>query len=218
MSSFQTTRPVTAMSFSPGSRQSKFMRHEEKQENLSRFCGYFLDRLSVQETPSAVECRVTLLARSPQSPVARAVLDAQAEFASLNVTMQVMFAKLDPAESLTGWFDFAEQVAGPATVDLRWARRPALIDAHEQLVLGLGLSWAGDCMRREPEKRDAYEQFDTFDCDAAARAQVSFASFWSMSERLSTRRLSMASAIHAEQSVHDALLGQPQTHFASTRH
>jgi hypothetical protein len=207
MSSFESQRTATALSFTDGGRQSRFMRHEEKQENLSRFCGYYLDRLSVRETPTAEERRVTILARAPTSPVARAVLDAQAEIASLGVSLQVLFAKIDPSDCFSAWLDFADAAnASTSAVDIRWARREALIDAHEQLVLGTSLSWAGDCMRREPEKRDAYEQFDTFDTAAATLASGSFTRFWAMSERVYNRR-SLPAGLLAAETPHDVLTG-----------
>ena len=109
---------------------------------------------------------------------------------------------------------------GSALIEIRWARRAALLDAHEQLVLGTGLSWAGDCMRREPEKRDAYEQFDTFDAAAAARATGSFSGFWSMSERISVRRASLNGVLSpaASESVQGMLSGSIAAPIVATRH
>ena len=43
--------------------------------------------------------------------------------------------------------------------EVRWARKPRLIEAHEQLVLGPQTCWIGDSMRREPAKCDAYETY-----------------------------------------------------------
>ncbi len=220
MSSFESQRPAASMRFTDGSRQAKFMRHEEKQENLARFCGYYLDRLSVIDAPMPIERSVTLLARSPQSPVARAVLDARTELAGLGISMRVLFAVLEPAEALVSWLDFAEVSAGSALIEIRWARRAALLDAHEQLVLGTGLSWAGDCMRREPEKRDAYEQFDTFDAAAAERATASFGGFWTMSERINARRASRTGVLSpaGAETVQGMLSGNANAPIVATRH
>jgi hypothetical protein len=172
----------------------------------------------VHERPTAMERHVTLLARSPQSPVARALLETGSEIAALGVTLQVVFARVEPSESLSAWLDLVDALTPPAHLALRWAQHPSLIDAHEQLVLGTALSWAGDCMRREPEKRDAYEQYDTFDATAAALAQASFSYFWSKSTRLPSRRNAVPSVLSMPESVHGALANVSLQPFASTRH
>lgn len=66
--------------------------------------------------------------------------------------------------------------------DVRWARRPRLVEAHEQLVLGPTVCWIGDCMRRDPAKCDAFETYVEGCGEAAGCAAVSFERLWIVSE------------------------------------
>jgi hypothetical protein len=222
-SSEKKMRSDEETNFVEGARQAKFVRHEDKHENVARFCGYYLDRLSIVEVPTPRQRSVSLLVRSPLSPAAQAVLAALPEFQALAVSMRIVFAKLEPADAMAPWVEAAVADASNELLQLRWARRAELIDGHEQLVMGTALSWAGDCMRREPEKRDSYEQFDTFDVAAAARAELSFASFWQKSENVATHAFRGMVSAPAAATLPSAVinpLGTPQTPPVgfSTRH
>lgn len=171
------------MSFFDNARQSRFVKHEEKQENISRFAGFFLDRLSIQEHATLDQRTITLIARSPASPVARSLFDAVGDCRNLDVCFKLAFSRLDPTELLAGWLDLCQGTDPAAPVaELRLARNAGLLDAHEQMVLGTGLSWHGDCMRRDPESRDAFETFETFNTEAARRTAQAFKRIWRMSE------------------------------------
>lgn len=185
----RATRPTGAgveraseMNFFENARQAKLVRHLEKQENLTRFVGYFLDRTSVCESSDGRVRHGTLLARSPASPVARALIASANELKALHISLEVAFARLEPVELMADWVALGRAEPGHhPTVLLRRAANPALLEAHEQLVLGLNMTWTGDCMRREPETRDAYEMFDTFHAEAAARSSQSFRALWNAS-------------------------------------
>lgn len=167
------------MNFFKDARQAKLVRCLEKQENLTRFIGYYLDRTSVCVEADGRVRHGTLIARSPASPVARALMAAANELTSLHISLEVAFARLEPAELMSEWVSLSRTEDGRhPTVLLRWAARPPLLEAHEQLVLGLNMSWTGDCMRREPETRDAYELYDTFHAEAATRSTQSFRALW----------------------------------------
>lgn len=186
------------MKFFDQALQAKVVRHEEKEENLARFIGYYLDRLSITEAPDEAQRSVTLLARSPLSPSARAVLGLAQEISAHDVQMFVIFCKLEPAEQIADWIDLAVTPCdGLARLDLRWARSTSLLDAHEQMVLGTQLSWSGDCMRREPEKRDAYELFATFNSEATQRAMRSFHALWNLSQPVAFGQTKRAKASEA---------------------
>lgn len=182
------------MSFFDNARHSKFIKHAEKQENSSRFIGYYLDRLSVAPEPALAQRTATLIARSPASPVARAALAAISDCAALAVRLEVMFCHADPAEQMAQWLELVAHGTGPDPfVQIRKTSHPALIDAHEQMVLGTTFSWQGDCMRRDPETRDAFETFECFNSLAAARVSRTFQALWGKGEKLvATRRLPMA--------------------------
>jgi hypothetical protein len=75
-----------------------------------------------------------------------------------------------------GLADVWTLAAEPAALDyeVRWARDPRLIEAHEQLVLGAQTCWIGDSMRRDPTKCDAFESYVEGCGEAAGCALVSF--------------------------------------------
>jgi len=196
------------MSFFDNARQSRFVRHQEKQENMSRLAGFFLDRLSVQESATLEQRTVTLIARSPASPVARSMLSVAREAKALSVRFQVAFCHLEPTDLVADWSELRDDVVGTAPLaELRWARLAGLTDAHEQMVLGLALSWHGDSMRRDPETRDAFETFETFNTEAARRASAAFKGLWCRATPLSPSHLPVRSKV-AELLPHD-VLAQP---------
>lgn len=64
-------------------------------------------------------------------------------------------------------------------LSIRTSQNSRLLDAHEQLVLGKQSSWTGDCMRRNPRERDAFETFGTGNSQLADWATRSFERLWS---------------------------------------
>ena len=105
---------------------------------------------------------------------------------------------------------------GRRTKPVAWAYadiRPRLIEAHEQLVLGPETCWIGDCMRRDPAKCDAFENFIE-DCgEASGCAIVSFERLWAISEVISA--IPHPTAAMIAETVHK-MEGQP--HEVGTRH
>lgn len=160
---------------------ARLMRREEKEEHLQRLLGQYLDRLSAKDEPSAVDRRITLVVRSALSPAARAILPHLDQITALDVRVDVVIAKLDPAERFVDWVSQLVDAAG-ANLNLRWLRREALLEAHEQLAFGRGFAWWGDCMRREPENRDLFEVTTYFDAEAADRVNRAFDALWSVAE------------------------------------
>ena len=49
--------------------------------------------------------------------------------------------------------------------------------AHEQLVVGTHV-WTGDCLRRDPNKRDAFEVYHSGDATIRLYAAASFEKLW----------------------------------------
>lgn len=113
-----------------------------------------------------------LLARSPTSPVAQALRANAGKLAAANVSVRAIFCETEPAAAGTETLPFG--LAG----EVRIARDPRLLAAHEQLVLAADRVWIGDCMRREPSKRDTYERFAANAPDAATLAVRSFERLW----------------------------------------
>jgi hypothetical protein len=72
------------------------------------------------------------------------------------------------------------QLMAPFSIpsECRLARDPRLLAAHEQLSLTPTCTWVGDCMRREPGKRDALERYAPNCAQTGAHASRSFESLW----------------------------------------
>ena len=172
------------------SRQQELVKHEEKQARIDQFLGYYLDRLFADWCDQPEQRKITLIARSPASPVARALIANADDLRAAGSQLRLLFAKLEPREALGDWFDFAlscrESEAG-AKLEIRHIANPAMIDAHEQLVLGVEMSWTGDAMRRDPLSRDTIEVYDPC-CDRTAReSNLSFAGIWERSRPVPVR-------------------------------
>jgi hypothetical protein len=113
-----------------------------------------------------------LLARSPKSPVAQALRAHAQKLAAANVSVRVIFCEVEPAAANDETMPFG--LPG----EFRTVRDPRLLAAHEQLVLAPDRAWIGDCMRREPTKRDTYERFSENAPDVATHATRSFERLW----------------------------------------
>jgi hypothetical protein len=113
-----------------------------------------------------------VVARSLESPVVKAIASLDQAIAAAGRSVRLILAQVD---------EEGQCLAGRAIgcrYEVRWARHPRLIEAHEQLVLGPHTCWIGDCMRRDPAKCDAYENY-VDDCgEAAGCAAVSFERLW----------------------------------------
>lgn len=136
------------------------MKREEKQQRLSDFVGCYLEQLGRETDPILKHRRVTMIARSPDSPVAKAVACHVPELRAAGVRIELILAIPQPKEQAAFWLGAADLVC--------WAKDQRLIDAHEQLVLGASMTWCGDAMRREPGKLDMHEIYKS-DCTAAAQ-------------------------------------------------
>lgn len=176
------------------SRQSSVVKREEKEERITEFVSYYFDQLLTIPSDDRVERHVTLIARAPDSPVVRGLSNMMSDLIGQGVMFSVVFAKLQPSDLLSEWLQpeiihsdaFAEHgIRGKVISEVRCARHPSLIEGHEQLVLGRTMSWAGDSMRREASKIDAFECYE-IDCpEAAVLASRSFENMWRICEPIS---------------------------------
>lgn len=145
------------------------VRKEDKEARLKEFI--LKDILARKAT--AQHGRYFLVALSAESPVARALAALSDELAGAGIHLDAVLARVDaapPAEAL----DALERVAS-----FRRATDARLLDAHEQLVLGPDTVWIGDCMRRDPGKRDAYECYAEACRVTSVWAMRSFDRIWS---------------------------------------
>jgi len=157
-------------------------RREEKEQKLKDFIGRHI--AVVQRDPQRAN-PLLVLARSAESPVIKALAGLAHELASVGASVRMIIAQADRDSLAEEWAPAAE----PAGLDyeVRWARDPRLIEAHEQLVLGPLACWIGDSMRREPAKCDAFETYMDACAATAGSAALSFERLWSASEPLLER-------------------------------
>lgn len=101
-----------------------------------------------------------LVARSADSPAARALNALAEEALALGIQIRTLLVQhVRSARSAAP----EQATAG----DVRVMADARFLEAHEQLVLSDTRAWIGDCMRRDPSRRDAYECY----CDGSdARA------------------------------------------------
>jgi hypothetical protein len=135
--------------------------------------------------------QITLVARATDSPVATALAAAIAASGRTDLTLSVILFDIDAA---------VEDHAATSILDVQGAEFRMLHDArfvavHEQLVLSANRVWIGDCMRRDPNKRDAFELYQINDATSAADAAQSFKRLWNRArplERSVSRTLTTA--------------------------
>lgn len=164
-------------------------RHDEKEQKLQEFIYQHLAPTQrVGEISHATQ--LLLIARSLESPVVKAIASLSHEIASAGLSARIILAQVDRERLPEEWgraITFSHEV--------RWAKHPRLIEAHEQLVLGPETCWIGDCMRRDPAKCDAYESY-VEDCgEAAGCAAVSFERLWLACQPMLTHTARPAGAI-----------------------
>ena len=128
---------------------------------------------------------VTLVARSTDSPVARALVALGGDLSRHGIAVRAIFGRLGTDAVDNDWLVSSPEIRFAR--DLRLATNPRLGDAHEQLVLGERVCWIGDCLRRDPQRRDAFEQFNPADAVRARTLRLSFDRLWSVSEPVKAR-------------------------------
>src|SRR5919197_1087755 len=184
------------MSLKAPTRASGLMR-EEKETKLKEFIMQYVAQRGADGQGHAARLTCLLVARSADSPVAKAVFETGTEIAGGNFILRAIFATLGTAETA-----FISQACRESDLELqiRWARDIRLMDAHEQLILPPDMRWTGDCMRRDPAKRDAYEHFAPACRKTAQLASLCFERLWLASEPVIERKPPVLVATGAEQS------------------
>ncbi len=170
-----------------------------RRETIRRFDDFFISYFNEIEALEGVakeDLAVTLVARAPDSPVADAVRRHADRFGALGIELQVIFAGIEPSSVFAGFAEMAARHNGEHCLEatIRWARNPALLDAHEQLVLGTGHCWSGDVMRRSSDVRVSLDLFEEQGGDAVRLAHMAFDGLWSASAPISKSRFRNALA------------------------
>jgi hypothetical protein len=151
----------------------------EKEQKLAAFVGSHFARGLDSHLAGARE--ILVIARSIDSPVAKALATQAGQIAASGRPLRIILARADRGSLPAGW-SLGE--GGQIECDIRWASNPRLLEAHEQLVLATDTCWIGDSMRRDPAKCDAYETYVEDNAEIATSARVSFERLWAVSQRL----------------------------------
>ena len=171
------------MSLRPPLRVS-IARHADKEQSLRQF---LLRHLAGTEPGQLSDLQI--VARSLDSPLIKAITSLGQDIAGAGLSVRLILAQLDQAPTPQAWARLV-----PFAHEIRWAKHPRLIEAHEQLVIGPETCWIGDCMRRDPAKCDAYESFIEGCGEAAGCAAVSFERLWLASQAVAVGAPRAASA------------------------
>lgn len=188
------------------------VKREEKEAKLKNFISNYLS--SVPATK--VDASWLLVARSVESPVVQALTALAPSIRAAGVNVKAVLAQVTAGQPDGSAVD----VMG-VDCELRLARDPRLHDAHEQLLIDDQTSWLGDCMRREPAKRDAYECHAVQCAVLADWGRKSFHHLWQRSEPVVGNAVVQKDAGGADAGF-EPCVSQPvpssETMVVSTRH
>ena len=151
-------------------------RDEEKADRLKAFISDYVMSLAAPGVAAEAHRDVFLLSRTVDSPVLAAVLSLSNELAAVRAAVFAIIGTPGPDDE--DLETLRAKAVAPFDLSIRIARNPRLVEAHEQLVLGGVSTWYGDCLRRDPLKRDAYESFAAGDLAKAGMARHAFQRLW----------------------------------------
>lgn len=152
---------------------------EAREQRLMAFTADGLEKLSEAGT-YAGRATILAVARSADSPAARALIALRPVLADRRVTVRLVIAEDDaPLEPFIA--ESTVQTAGHP-FDVRIVRDPRLRDAHEQLIVEGASVWFGDSLRRDIHRRDLFEQFLADVPEAARAAAHAFEQLWLRTE------------------------------------
>lgn len=162
----------------------------------TRLKDFIAESLAVLAEGAEIPGTVTMIARNAESPAARALFAALLETSSAaDVRLIIADARIESASPSL------RDIAG---IECRLLADPRFGASHEQLVVGRTHVWIGDCLRRDPNKRDAFELYHKADLVARKCATTSF-------ERLWVRAKPMVSANNPEIAPEIFATGQPNS-------
>lgn len=150
------------MRFNPNARPNAVVK-EEKEARLKAFIRNHVEAIRASGVAPGLTV-YRLLALSADSPAARVLGELAPELSAAGIRVEAVLARRSGTEKIEG-------------ADCRFVADLRLLDAHEQLVLDRATAWIGDCMRRDPLKRDAYELYSDSPV-TAGHAVRSFAQIW----------------------------------------
>lgn len=189
------------------------VKREDKEEKLKAFISNYL----TASGPCHSGEPWLLVARSAESPVVLALCAMAPAIKAAGYDIKALLTSVAPNVP-----DSTARVAIGFACELRIARDIRFLDAHEQLRIDTTTSWVGDCMRREPAKRDAYECYANGCAETADWSAKAFGRLWDRSEPVMVVEDLPTASTPAAVPEMDACVSQlaqvPSTVVASTRH
>ncbi|MBV1695712.1 MAG: hypothetical protein KGP27_14735 [Hyphomicrobiales bacterium] len=144
---------------------------EHRERKIAALRDFITDHIE-----SARHSGITVIARSPASPVLVALAALEAQITNDAVAVRAIIAETGSSPAPAAQPDAAVLACLQNRFRVFADRR--LMDAHEQLQVGSASTWIGDSMRRDPDRRDVFERFAP-DCAATARlAGAAFDALW----------------------------------------
>jgi hypothetical protein len=159
-------------------------------ERVSNIVAAYLNRLEARGG-GLRDRSLTLIARSPSASVARALIPHAKQLAREQVCVEVIFATLSPLELLAE-LALALNLIAPRDgrgASVRLIKTPALLNAHEQLVLGSSTCWTGDMLRRCEENRNGLDLLEEDAPGSVRLAQFAFNAIWAIAKPVPARHL-----------------------------
>ena len=158
-------------------RRMSVTRRDEKELRLGAFISRGLGAAAGPQDAASPPA-ILVMARTVQSPVVRSVSALAGQIAAAGGSIRIILAKLSRGAPGGAGGEILAALQDAARCQVRQARNPRLIEAHEQLVIAARICWTGDSMRRDPAISDAYESF-VEDCPAiATSAAATFERLW----------------------------------------
>ncbi len=149
-----------------------FQPNETKEEREQKLRDFIL--AAIDGKAMGRDNAVIVLARSPDSPVMRALLSVSGELAARGAGAAIILAGgAIAAEDETWNIVFSANFVH----EIRLTTNPRVLDGHEQIVVGDAAVWYGDTMRRDPWTRDAFATFLAGEA-SARQARATFARLW----------------------------------------
>jgi hypothetical protein len=144
----------------------------------TRLKDFIVESLAVLTEGTEEPGTVMMIARNADSPAARALFAALLETASAaDVRLIIADTRIENASPSL------RDIAG---IECRLLADPRFGASHEQLVVGRTHVWIGDCLRRDPNKRDAFELYHKADLVARKCATISFERLWARAKPLAS--------------------------------
>lgn len=171
------------MGFFTHPKNNKNENFDTSAHQFDAFIKLYLSELDDLTSGHSVEhFRVAIIATSPAAEVSKAILRHASDFSKRNIKVRAIFASIDSKDDLHPWLKNSSPLSNYDWLeDIRWANKRELMDAHEQIILGLSMCWSGDAMRRQSRAPYLIDLFEK-NCEVKTRmARLAFEALWTVS-------------------------------------